>query len=109
MSYVGLVPAEHSSGEMQRRGAITKTGSRRARWVLVQAAWNQLSPPGHSDRLKAHRRLQPAAVVSIAKRAERRLNRRFWRLVLRKDRKTAAVAVARELAGFVWAVLQAVA
>ena len=63
----------------------------------------------YPKQLKMLRFHQSPEMVSIAKKAERRLHRRFWRLVLRKDRKTAAVAVARELAGFVWAMLQAAA
>ncbi len=106
MSSFGLVPGEYSSGESQRRGSITKAGNARARWILVQAAWNQTSRPGSSARVQQRRKGQPAAVVAIARRAERRLYRRFWHLARRKDSKTAAVAVARELAGFVWAILQ---
>ncbi len=106
MSYFGLVPGEHSSGERQRRGSITKAGNAQARWLLVQAAWNQTSRPGSNTRVQRRREGQPAAVVAVARKAERRLHRRFWHLARRKDRKTAAVAVARELAGFVWAILQ---
>lgn len=109
MSYVGLVPGEHSSGETQQRGRITKMGSQRVRWVLVQAAWNQLRKPGNCQRLRSHWQSQPPEVVRIARKAEQRLHQRFWRLTLRCDRKTAAVAVARELVGFVWAILQVVA
>ena len=107
MSYFGLVPGEYSSGERQKRGHITKAGNARARWILIQAAWNQTSQPGSGAAVQQRRKGQPAAVVAIARRAERRLHRRFWHLARRKDRKTAAVAVARELAGFVWAILQA--
>ena len=40
MSYVGLVPSEASSGQQRRLGSITKTGSKHARRLLVEAAWH---------------------------------------------------------------------
>lgn len=105
MSYLGLVPREDSSAERTRRGAITKAGNNRARWVLCEAAWNQMRAPGGSRRLKAHWRTQPPEVVALARKAERRLHDKFWGVANRKDRRTAAVAVAREMAGFIWALL----
>lgn len=105
MSYVGLVPSEHSSGEAQRRGSITKSGNSRLRWVLTEAAWNQTRHVGGCARLKRHWQSQPTEVVAIAKKAERRLHDKFWNVANRKDRKTAAVAVAREMTGFIWALL----
>jgi transposase len=106
MSYAGLVPREASSGEHRRRGSITKAGNRSLRWVLGEAAWNQVRRPGTSSRLARARRGQPLEVVELAKRAEERLHRKFWGIALRKDRRTAATAVARELAGFVWGLLR---
>ena len=103
MSFFGLVPKEHSSGDSHQRGGITKTGRSRARWILGQAAWNQRTKPGNCQRLKKHWKTQPEAIVRIAKKAERRLYDKFWKIALRKDRKTAVTAVAREMAGFVWA------
>lgn len=105
MGYFGLVPREYSSGESRRTGKITKAGNSRARWVLTEAAWNQVSKPGNCMRLKKHWRSQPAEVVAIGKKAEKRLHDKFWKVALRKDRRTAATAVAREMAGFIWAVL----
>jgi transposase len=105
MSYLGLVPQEHSSGEHRHSGKITKVGNSRGRWVLSEAAWNQTNKPGRSDRLRKQRRSQSAEVVAISKKAEQRLNRKFWKIAVRKDRNTAAIAVAREMAGFVWALL----
>jgi len=106
MSYFGLVPSEHSTGLTRHTGPITKTGNRRARWILGQAAWNQRSIPGGSKMLRQHRRGQPTEVVAIARKAERRLHRQYWKIANRKNPKTAATAVARELAGFVWAILR---
>lgn len=105
MAYLGLVPRENSSGQSRRTGAITKAGNRHARHMLGEAAWNQAGKPGNCKRLRQHWQHQPAAVVAIAKKAERRLHDKFWKLTLRKDSKTAAVAVAREMVGFIWALL----
>lgn len=105
MGYFGLVPREDSTGNSRRTGRITKAGSSRVRWILAEAAWNQMSKPGNCERLKKHWRTQPAEVVAIGKKAEKRLHDKFWKIALRKDRKTAATAVAREMTGFVWALL----
>ena len=105
MGYVGLVPREASSGDRRYRGKITKAGSSRVRWVLGEAAWSQMAKPGHCERLKRHWQSQPAEVVAIGKKAEKRLHDKFWKIALRKDRKTAATAVAREMTGFIWALL----
>jgi transposase len=105
MSYLGLVPSERSSGERRRVGSITKTGNGRARWVLGQAAWNQTHRPG-SERLRKHWKSQPLELVAIGRKAEKRLHHKFWKIAMRKDRRTAATAVAREMAGFVWAILR---
>ncbi|MBI3522350.1 MAG: IS110 family transposase [Chloroflexi bacterium] len=105
MAFTGLVPSEHSSGESHRRGAITKTGNAHLRRVLVEAAWAYRVRPRHASATR--RAGQPAALVAHAFAADRRLHARYWRLVERKKRTTvAAVAVARELAGFVWAVMR---
>lgn len=105
MAYLGLVPRESSSGQSRHTGPITKAGNHHARRVLVEAAWNQTSKPGHCQRLRQHWQHQPPAVVEIAKKAERRLHDKFWKVAIRKESKTAAVAVAREMVGFVWALL----
>ena len=105
MSYFGLVPREHSSGDSRRTGTITKAGSRRVRWILTEAAWNQRCKPNNSEVLRKRRQGQPAAVVAIAKKAEKRLHSKFWKVALHNDHRTAVTAVAREMAGFVWAIL----
>lgn len=104
MSYLGLVPSEHSSGEHRRQGAITKTGNARARWILGQAAWNQSRRPG-TKRLRKQWQTQPLEIAAIGRKAEKRLHSTFWRIATRKERCIAATAVAREMAGFVWAIL----
>jgi transposase len=57
MSYLGLVPSEHSSGQKRRLGAITKTGNSHARRVLIEAAWNYRYPARISERLHARTRI----------------------------------------------------
>jgi transposase len=107
MAAIGLVPSESSSGEKTRRGGITKTGNAHVRRVLVEAAWHYRHRPGCSARLKERRKNQPAEVVAIAQKADVRLHRKFHKLVHRgKLPCIAVVSVARELAGFLWALDQ---
>jgi transposase len=105
MAYLGLVPSEESSGMKVRRGGITKTGNSRARRVLVEAAWQYQHKPALSDRLKERQRGQPIEIITHAWKAQHRLHKRFWRIACRKDRNKAATAVARELVGFIWALM----
>jgi transposase len=105
MSYFGLVPSEDSTGPHRHTGAITKAGNAYARWILGQAAQNQRRRPGRSQRLHKQWQSQPAEVVAIARKAERRLHHKFWKIASRKESSIAATAVAREMAGFVWALL----
>jgi transposase len=107
MAYVGLVPGEASSGEKQRRGRITRTGNALVRRLLVEAAWHYHHRPGVGAALARRRRGQPPRVIAIADRAQQRLCRRFRTLAAaQKVPPKIAVAVARELAGFLWAALQ---
>jgi transposase len=109
MSFVGLVPREHSSGGKEARGGITKTGNAHLRRVLIEAAWHDQHRPRPSKAIHARRAGQPPAVVALAEQAEQRLHRRFSRLLARGKRSTiAATAVARELCGFLWAAMVAV-
>jgi transposase len=109
MKYLGLVPSEHSSSDVERRGPITKTGNIHVRRVLVEASWHYRHPPRVSKALSKRRVGQPAAVISVAEKASQRLYRRFSRLAVRrgKSRNKAVTAVARELVGFIWAVMKA--
>jgi transposase len=109
MAYLGLIPSEHTSSLNTRRGAIMKTGNSHVRRVLIEAAWNYRHRP-QIGVLKKRRQGQPAAVVALADRAMQRLYRRFTRLTARgMPSPKAVVAVARELAGFVWAALYPIA
>ena len=107
MSYLGLVPRESSSGERERRGSITKTGNGHARRLLVEAAWHQRNRPSIGQPLRKRRAGQSAWVLAIADRAQERLWRRWTRLTFRgKPTQKVVVAMARELVGYLWAVLQ---
>lgn len=106
MAYLGLVPSEHSSGERQRRGAITKAGNIHVRRLLIEAAWHYRHRPHIGVGIRQRRRGQPDPIIAIADRAQDRLFHRFHTLIARgKMPNKAVVAVARELVGFVWAAL----
>ena len=105
MGYLGLVPGERSTGDSVRRLGITKAGNARVRRVLVESAWSYRHVP-RTSKLKhyVHKRVPPA-VRDIALKAQARLCARYRALSGRGKKLTVAVtAVARELAGFVWAI-----
>jgi transposase len=107
MAFLGLVPGEDSSGEKHRRGRITRMGNALVRRILVEASRHYQHRPGVGRALNARRTGQPARVIAIADKAQQRLCRRFRRmLAAHKPAPKVAVAVARELAGFIWAALQ---
>jgi len=109
MSYLGLVPSENSSGETRRQGRITKTGSKHARRLLVEASWHYKKTPARGVTLTRRQEGQPASVVAISWQAQQRLHRVWTRLVDQRGKRSTivAVAVARELAGFCWALAHA--
>jgi transposase len=103
-AWLGLVPSLEQSGESSASGSISKTGSSIARRLLVEAAWQYRRPPSIGVALAARQAGQPDHVLQIANRAQRRLHRTHRRLRERgKPGNVATVAVARELAGFLWA------
>ena len=107
MSYLGLVPSESTTGNTRRLGSITKTGSAHARRLLVEAAWHYRKAPAIGKTLTDRQAGQPAEAVAIAWSAQRRLHRTWARLQARNKRPTIiAVAAARELVGFCWAIAQ---
>lgn len=109
MGYLGLVPSEHTSGERRRLGGITKTGNSHARRVLIEAAWNYRFPPRITLPLQKRQEQQPAEIRAIAWRAQLRLNHRYRTLTARRvQHNKICVAIARELAGFVWSIGQKV-
>jgi len=107
MSYVGLVPCESTTGQQRRLGSITKTGSGHARRLLIEAAWHYRPRPRIGKALTDRQSGQPAEAIAVAWSAQQRLHRTWARLEQRAKRRTIiAVAAARELAGFAWAVTQ---
>jgi len=107
MSYVGLVPSENSSGKRRRQGPITRCGNGFVRRILVEAAWHYRHAPAMSKELRRRNQGVAEGVRKIAWKAQQRLHKRMFRLIYAgKSTQKAATAVARELAGFVWAVGQ---
>jgi transposase len=105
MGFLGLVPSEFSTGESRHRGAITKTGNGHARRVLIEAAWNYRFTAHIGRKMQIRQEGQPKVVRDIAWRAQLRLGQRYRRLSSRKlHQNKICVAIARELAGFVWAI-----
>lgn len=107
MSYIGLDCYEHSSGGTERRGRITKLGNSHCRRVIVQAATSYKSQVKMSKDLKRRQEGQPAEVVAKSWGAQKRLYKRYWYLSHKKGSAgKARVAVARELSGFIWGIMQ---
>ena len=107
MGYSGLVSREHSSGNRVQRGAITKSGNAHLRRVLVEAAWAYRHRPNVQGQVL--RRQKSLALSEEAKqiawKAQQRLHKRFTRLTARdKQNNVVAIAIARELLGFMWAI-----
>jgi transposase len=105
MAYLGLVPSEHSSGETQRRGRITRTGNGHVRRILVESAWSYRHRPAMSWAIRKRNEGVAPAVQAIAWKAQHRLHRRYQKLLGRgKNKQQTVTALARELAGFVWSI-----
>jgi transposase len=109
MGFTGLTSREHSSGPTRRRGAITRTGNAYLRHVLIQAAHQARHAPHRRAALKQRQAGLPPDLVELAWRAQLRLHQRYRHLAGRLGRPKAVTAVARELAGFVWAIGQRMA
>ena len=109
MAFIGLVSSEHSSGEGQSRGRITRTGNRHVRRLLIEASWAYRFAPGMSKALRKRNRGLPEPIRQIAWKAQHRLHKRLYHLLAKgKCRQKAVTAVARELLGFLWAIGQEV-
>jgi transposase len=107
MAYLGLVPSEYSSGRRRRQGGITLTGNGHARRMLIQSAWCYRFPARQSPHLKRKAQNAPAEAKAIAWRAQKRLCGRYRQLTQAgKNTKLVCVAIARELAGFIWDVVR---
>ena len=105
MAYLGLVPSEHSSGGSRRQGGITKTGNGHVRRVLVEAAWSYRFPARKTRIIEQRAEKTSPTVQAIAWEAQKRLCGRYRRLsATGKAKQQVTTAVARELAGFLWAI-----
>ena len=110
MGYLGLVPSEQSTGDKVQRGPITKAGNRRARRLLVESAWAYRHPPRVGPDKQAKVAAAPRPAREIAWKAQNRLYARYRVLIRKGKLKTVVItAMARELAGFIWAVSRAIA
>lgn len=106
MAYLGLVPSERSTGERERKGPITKTGNRHVRRLLIEAAWHHRYKPRVTGPLLKRREGQPVRILALADRAQERLYGRYLRMSARgKEHNKTVTAMARELAGYIWAAL----
>jgi transposase len=105
MSYLGLVPRETSSGQRQSRSGITKAGNAHCRRVLVESAWKYIRKPNLGPALKARQSGLPGDLIAHSWKAQHRLYSKYWSIQNKKEKGKAIVAVARELAGFVWAIM----
>ncbi len=105
MAFLGLVPSEHSSGESKKRGRITRTGNGHVRRVLVESAWSYRFRPSMSVAIRKRNEGVSAGVKKIAWKAQERLHERYQKMMLKgKSKQKTVVAVAREMAGFIWAI-----
>ena len=103
MSFVGLVPCEHSSGNSVHRGSITKAGNHLARRVLIEAAWAYRQPARVTRTLRLRIQNQPRPIQQLAWKAQLRLCTRYRHFLGRRKKSQIAVtALARELVGFLW-------
>ena len=107
MSYTGLIPSEDSTGQRRRQGPITRCGNGHLRRILVEAAWHYRHRPLMSEELRRRNRGVATGVQRIAWEAQKRLHKRMYHLIhAGKSANKAVTALARELAGFIWAVAQ---
>lgn len=109
MAFLGLVPRQNTTGPSLHLGSITKTGNAHARWILIEAIQHAWLPPKVSAPLALRQQGQPEARRALSWKIQVRLHKRGWHLLRRGVMKAKVnVALARELAGFVWALLSQV-
>jgi len=107
MTYLGLVSVEHSSGPKQNLGGISRCGNGHLRWLLIECSQHYAVPPKISMHLSRRQQDQPQSVRALSWKTQNRLHRRFKALLARRlHRNKVKVAVARELCGFIWALLR---
>ena len=109
MGFLGLVPRENTTGQTRRLGSITKAGNAHARWILIEAVHHAFHSPKVSAQLALRQVGQPEPYKALSWKVQSRLHKRGWHLIRRGVMKQKVlVALARELAGFVWALLSKV-
>jgi transposase len=105
MSYLGLVPSEHSSGGKRHLGAITKCGNGRARRLLIEGAHSYRYPANISTDMQLRQEGLPKDIVDTAWKAQLRLCRRYQRMSRQgKHYNLIIAAIAREMVAFIWAI-----
>ena len=105
MSFLGLTPSEYSSGPRVSRGRITKTGNGHVRRILIEAAWCYRYPAKVSPEIQKRQEKLPLSIRTIAWQAQLRLTQRYQHMQRKgKPHNVTVVALARELAGFMWAI-----
>lgn len=109
MDFLGLVSSENSSGERRRQGAITKCGNSHVRWMLVEVAHSYRLAPKISKELSKRQEGLRGAVKTVSWKTQKRLHKRYLHLKMRGVHENKImVALARELAAFVWEIAQIV-
>lgn len=107
MAFLGLIPGQNSSGDVKKYLSITKIGNRRIRRLLIESAWHYRHRPAITDSLKKRQNNQPQEVISHSWKAQKRLHNKYVHLFMKgKKKQQIVVAIARELIGFVWAVMR---
>ena len=107
MAFLGLISSEHSSGDKQRGGPITKTGNPRCRTQLIECVQHYVKKPQISYPMKADLAQVDPHSATIAVKCLKRLHKRYWALTMKgKIRPVALTAIAREFVGFIWAMMQ---
>lgn len=105
MAYLGVVPSEHSSGESRRQGGITRTGNSHVRRILVESGHCYRYPARKTRHIQRRAEQAPERVQQMAWEAQKRLCGRYRQMMQAgKARNVVVTAIARELAGFIWAI-----
>ena len=109
MSYLGVVPSEHSSGANRRLGSITKSGNSRARRLLIEGAHAYRYNANITTELQKRQEALPKNIIDIAWKAQLRLCKRYQRLMQRgKHYNLVVTAIAREMIAYIWAIAKEV-
>jgi len=109
MSYLGLVPSEHSSGGKRHIGAITKCGNGRARRLLVEGAHTYRYAANISTDMQKRQEGLPKDIIDIAWKAQIRLCKRYKKMIAKgKHYNLVVTAIAREMIAYIWAIAREV-